>query len=469
MVALIDIPIVGQSYNMKDWALDCQRTVNLYPQVVESGNAPQVAALLCTPGLVKRFEFKNVIRGLFALTDFMLVVAGNALFKVDKNERIKEIGEISGDDLVSFADNSLHIMIVSDNAYRFDIKKESLAKLEITNESGFLGAGDVTFLDSRFVWSIPNSGRMQWSNLLETKTDALSYATAEAKSDNVVRTIANNGQLWLIGERTTEIWNSTGSNDLPFQRMSGAYIPTGCAAKDSVCQFGGALIWLTQTEHGQSQIVMTEGYQVKRISNHAIEADISNYDSVDDAYSFSYQQDGHAFFVITFPSVKKTWCYDASTQMWHERAWYNPSTFMNEHHRANTHCFFNSEHLVGDRENGLIYRLCPDCRDDNKQMILRERTTPVINPHLQKLIFDELEIKMQVGQMDNTKPLVMLDWSDDGGKTWSRVYQQNLGGIGKFSSRVSFRRLGQSLNRVFRLKMSDAANLVILGAKAKVR
>lgn len=469
MVALIDIPIVGQSYNMKDWALDCQRTVNLYPQVIESGNTPQVAALLCTPGLVKRFEFKGVIRGLFALTDFMLVVAGNALFKVDKNKRIKEIGEISGDDLVSFADNSLHIMIVSDNAYRFDIEKELLAKLNITDESGFLGASDVTFLDSRFVWSIPNSGRMQWSNLLETKTDALSYATAEAKSDNIVRTIANNGQLWLIGERTTEIWSSTGSNDLPFQRMSGVYIPTGCAAKDSVCQFGGALIWLTQTEHGQSQIVMTEGYQVRRISNHAIEADISNYDSVDDAYSFSYQQDGHAFFVITFPSAKKTWCYDASTQMWHERAWYNPDTFMNEHHRANTHCFFNGEHLVGDRENGLIYRLCPDCRDDNKQMILRERTTPVINPHLQKLIFDELEIKMQVGQMDNTKPLVMLDWSDDGGKTWSRVYQQNLGGIGKFNSRVSFRRLGQSLNRVFRLKMSDAANLVILGAKAKVR
>ena len=469
MVALIDIPIVGQSYNMKDWALDCQRTVNLYPQVIESGNTPQVSALLCTPGLVKRFEFDGVIRGLFALTDFMLVVAGSTLWKVDKNGSKLKIGEVEGMGLVFFSDNSLHIIIVSEKSYQFTISKNLLQELKITDDSGFLGASDVTFLDSRFIWSVPNSGRIQWSKLLETKTDALSYATAEAKSDNIVRTIANNGQLWLIGERTTEIWNSTGSNDLPFQRMSGAYIPAGCAAKDSVCQFGGALIWLTQTEHGQSQIVMTEGYQVRRISNHAIEADISSYKSIDDAYSFSYQQDGHAFFVITFPSVKKTWCYDASTQMWHERAWYNPDTFMNEHHRANTHCFFNGEHLVGDRENGLIYRLCPDCRDDNKQMILRERTTPVINPHLQKLIFDELEIKMQVGQMDNTKPLVMLDWSDDGGKTWSRVHQQNLGGIGKFNSRVSFRRLGQSLNRVFRVKMSDAANLIILGAKAKVR
>ena len=44
-MAIIDIPIVGQSYHLKDWSIDCQRTLNLYPQVVESGNAPQVSAL----------------------------------------------------------------------------------------------------------------------------------------------------------------------------------------------------------------------------------------------------------------------------------------------------------------------------------------------------------------------------------------------------------------------------------------
>lgn len=466
MGGVIDIPIVGQSYHLKDWSIDCQRTVNLYPQAIESGNAPQVSALLCTPGLLKRFELNGKIRGLYAYSDKLYAVAGTKLYLVDKSYSVKELGEIDGDDFVTFADNSLQLMISSKSLYSYNFEKLTLTKIK---GDEFFGASDIAFLDSRFIWTVPNSGRVQWSQLLSEKTDALSYATAEARSDDIVRTVANNGQLWLIGEKTTEIWNSTGSNERPFQRMSGAYIPTGCIAKNSICQFGGALIWLTQTDHGQAQIVMTQGYQTARISNHAIESEISSYSAVADAYTFAYQQDGHAFFLITFPSAKKTWCYDSTTQMWHERAWYNAETFTSEHHRANTHVFFNGEHLAGDRESGLVYRLCSNTKTDNGQMIMRERTTPVINPHSQRLIFDELELKLQVGQDNNSKPLIMLDWSDDGGRTWSTTHEQDLGGIGSFDKRVIFRRLGQSFNRVFRLRMSDASNLVILGAKARIR
>ena len=465
-MAVIDIPIVGQSYHLKDWSIDCQRTVNLYPQVVESGNAPQVSALLCTPGLIKRFELSGKIRGIYACLGMLYVVAGEHLYQIDKLDSVITIGEVDGDDFVSFADNSIQLVIASEFLYSYNFAEKTLSKID---GEEYFGASDITFLDSRFVWIVPNSGKIQWSQLLSIKTDALSYATAEAKSDNLVRTVACNGQLWLIGEKTTEIWNSTSSNDLPFTRMSGAYIPTGCIAKNSVCQFGGSLIWLSQTDHGQSQIVMTQGYQTSRISNHAIESEISEYKRVDDAYSFSYQQDGHAFFIITFPTAKKTWCYDAITQMWHERAWYNTETFTNEHHRANTHCFYNGEHLVGDRESGLIYRFCNKSWTDNGSMILRERITPVINPHSQKLIFDELEIKAQLGQDQNCKPQIMLDWSNDGGRSWSFSAQKDLGGIGQFEQRLIFRRLGQSLNRVFRVRMSDAQSLVILGAKAKVR
>lgn len=466
MADIIDVPIVGQSYHLKDWLIDCQRTVNLYPQAIESGNAPQVAALLCTPGLVKRFELSGRIRGLYSCADKLYVVAGTQLYQIDRQDQIQGLGEIEGTDFVGFADNALQLMIASQSLYSFDLKTATLTKII---DEAFFGASDVTFLDSRFIWTVPDSGRIQWSLLLSPKTNALSYATAEARSDKLVRTVANNGQLWLIGEKTTEIWNSTGSSDLPFQRMSGAYIPTGCVAKHSVCLFGGALAWLSQTDHGQAQIVMTQGYQISRISNHAIESEIAGYSKVKDAYAFAYQQHGHAFLLITFPSAKKTWCFDAVTQMWHERSWYNASAFSGEQHRASTHCFFNDEHLVGDREHGLIYRLCPLTRTDHGQIILRERTTPVINPHGQRLIFDELEIKVQVGQESNDKPRMMLDWSDDGGRTWSITHEQDLGGIGRFDKRVIFRRLGQSLSRVFRLRMSDAANLVVLGAKARIR
>lgn len=464
---VIDIPIVGQSYHLEDWSIDCQRTINLYPQVVESGNAPQVSALIPTPGLIKKYEFETgSIRGMYALTDRLLVVAGGKLYTIDKTGAILTIGDIAGVNRVTFADNSLHVMIVASSTYKYTIANNSLT--QITGDE-FFGASDVTVLDSRFVWTVPKSGKIQWSDLLNTNTTALNYATAETKSDNLVRTVTNSGQLWLIGEKTTEIWSSTGDANMPFQRMSGAFLPVGCIAKDSVCQFGTSLVWLTQTDAGRGQIIMTQGYQAQRISNHAIEYEIASYSRIDDAYSFAYQEHGHSFLLMTFPTDKKTWCFDAMTGMWHERSYYNSETNKHEHHRATSYSFFMNMHLVGDRLNGKVYQLTPDSQTDDGAAILRERITPVTNPHGSRLIFDELELIAQVGQSSDIDPQIIVDWSDDRGRTWSLSRQQSLGKTGEYGKRVIFRRLGQSFGRVFRIRMSDPVRLVITGAKARIR
>lgn len=466
-MAVIDLPIVGQSYHLEDWAVDCQRTINLYPQAVESGNAPQVSALIPTPGLIKKYELAGgAIRGMYALTDRVLIVAGNKLYTIDKIGAVLEIGAIAGVNRVTFADNSLHVMIVGAAAYKYTIANNTLT--QISGEE-FFGASDVTVLDSRLVWTVPKSGRIQWSGLLNTDTTALSYATAETKSDDLVRTIANGGQLWLIGEKSTEIWSSTGDANLPFQRMPGAFIPVGCVAKDSVCQFGQSLVWLSQSDAGRGQIVMTQGYQAQRISNHAIEYEIASYSRIDDAYSFAYQEHGHSFLLMTFPSAKKTWCFDSTTNMWHERSFYNTETNKHEQHRAASYCYFMNAHLVGDRLNSKVYQLTPNAQTDDGASILRERITPVVNPHGTRLIFSELELIAQVGQETGIDPQIILDWSDDRGKTWSHSQQQSLGKIGEYGKRVIFRRLGQSFGRVFRIRMSDPVRLVITGAKVKLR
>ncbi|WP_168416476.1 packaged DNA stabilization protein [Acinetobacter indicus] len=487
-MAVIDLPIVGQSYHLKDWSIDCQRTLNLYPQAVESGNAPQVSALLPTEGLTKLYEFVGEsqqysakVRGIYALTDRVLVVVSMRLVVI-QNGVWRDVGYLRGLDKVTFADNGLQVFMTGNDEYGFsghiyNIENDTLTEFlpddGTTVQNGFFGASTVTFLDSRFIWTEPDSGRIQWSGLLTHETDALSYATAESKSDKLVRVIANNGLLWLIGEKTTEVWVSTGSNDAPFVRQTGAYIPTGCKAKDSIVEFGSSLIWLSQTDFGSNQIVMTQGYQTTRISNHALESELSRYENTTDAYAFSYQREGHAFYVISFPTDRKTWCYDASTQMWHERSWYDADSSNHEHHRAYCHCYFNGQHLVGDREFPYIYLLDADAETDDGATIIRERTTPCVSPHASRMIFDEVELICQVGQDNNTKPTIMLDWSDDRGKTWSndRISEiaNDVGAIGEYEKRVIFRRLGQSFGRVFRVRMTDAGRLIMLGAKAKVR
>ncbi len=464
MATIIDIPFVGQSYHMKDWAVDCQRTLNLYPQIVESGNAPQVSALLPTPGLIAKYELSGPVRGLYPTSIGVLAVVGTQLFLL--GETAEQIGEVVGENIVSFAANRIDVLIVGDPVtYAF---KQSSKELRIIAGGGFLGATDATFLDSRFIVLNPESDQVQWSGLLNTEFSALGYATAEANSDKLVRIFVQNGQLWLIGERTTEIWHSTGNADQPFLRVSGAYINCGCIAKNSLAQFGTGLIWLSQTDVGQGQVVITEGYQVKRISNHAMEQEFASYERLDDAVGYSYQQEGHSFYMLSFPTANKTWCFDGSTGMWHERSFYNLNS-QHERHRSQVHCFYKGKHYVGDHSNGIIYELSLDAETDNGRMIMRERTTPVINPKGQRLIFDALEIFVQAGQHVNREPIVMLDWSDDQGQTWSFDQQETLGKVGEWKKRVIFRRLGQAFNRVFRLRVTDSSRLIITGAQAKVR
>lgn len=73
-----------------------------------------------------------------------------------------------------------------------------------------------------------------------------------------------------------------------------------------------------------------------------------------------------------------------------------------------------------------------------------------------------------MGQDVDAKPMLMLDWSNDKGRTWSYTRQEDLGGIGEYEKRLIFRRLGQSFSRVFRFRMTDASKLVITGAKVRV-
>jgi hypothetical protein len=55
------------------------------------------------------------------------------------------------------------------------------------------------------------------------------------------------------------------------------------------------------------------------VSTPAIADAISKYSRIDDAIGFCYQQGAHIFYFLTFPTGNATWCYDLSTQLWHER------------------------------------------------------------------------------------------------------------------------------------------------------
>lgn len=68
-------------------------------------------------------------------------------------------------------------------------------------------------------------------------------------------------------------------------------------------------------------------------------------------------------------------------------------------------------------------------------------------------------------------PQVMLRWSDDGGHTWSSEHWASMGRIGKYGTRVIWRRLGMTdklRDRVYEVSGTDPVKIAIIGAQLGV-
>jgi len=285
--------------------------------------------------------------------------------------------------------------------------------------------------------------------------------------------IADHRELWVFGTDSVEVWYNAGAADFPLQRIQGAFNEIGCVSAYTIAKMDNGLFWLGTDARGQGIVYRANGYTGVRISTHAIEYAIAQYGNISDALAYTYQQEGHAFYVLTFPSGNATWVYDVATQAWHERAGLNNGEFMR--HRSNCQCNFGGNIVVGDFENGNIYTFDLDVYADNGgvQKWLRSwRALPTGQNNLKRTAHHSLQLDCEAGVGLNlgqgSDPQVMLRWSDDGGHTWSNEHWSPLGKIGAYGQRTFWRRLGMTLklrDRVYELSGTDPNKIAIMGAE----
>ena len=347
-----------------------------------------------------------------------------------------------------------------------------------SSDGAFTGADVVDIVDNYFIYNKPNSQQWAASNLLSPITYGLSYASKFTGPDNLVSIIADHGQIYLLGETTSEVWSDVGTFPFAFQRIPGSSSQHGIAAKFSVARLGNTFAYLAKNNRGQSEVVMMNGYFPQRISTHAVENTLVNQ-KVSDAIAYTYQLEGHECYVITFPSLDLTWVYDIATQLWHKWLWVDNQN--NYHrHRSNCSAVFQGLVLVGDYQNGQIYQLDPSNYTDNNNPIRRVRRCPHLVTDLQRQYFDEFQIQFQPGvglegitnpplnaETVGANPQAMLRWSNDGGSTWSNEYWSNIGLVGKYKNRIIWRRLGMARDRIFEVVVTDTVFACIISANLK--
>ena len=469
-------PILGASYVARSINAADNRMVNMFPEMTPD-NGQTAAFLNRAPGL----EFLQTvgtgpIRALWAHqtngSDFY-VVSGGEVYKLNSMTGTPTLlGTVSGTGPVSIADNGTQIF--------FACNPDSYIYNEVTNvfaqitDPDFPGAVTVGYLDGYFVFNEPNSQRVWVTSLLDgLSVDPLDFASAEGSPDGLVGLIVDHREAWLFGTDSVEVWYDAGLPDFPLTRIQGAFNEIGCVAAFSIAKLDNGLFWLGTDARGQGIVYRANGYTGQRISTHAIEYAIAQYGDISDAIAYTYQQEGHAFYVLTFPSGDATWVYDVSTQAWHERAGWDNGVFVR--HRSNCQCNFGGNIIVGDYENGNIYQFSLDIYADNGgiQKWLRSwRALPTGQNNLKRTAHHSLQLNCEsgVGLNDGqgSDPQAMLRWSDDGGHTWSSEHWATMGKIGAYYQRVFWRRLGMTLklrDRVYEVSGTDPVKIAIMGAE----
>jgi hypothetical protein len=400
----VKTPILGSTYVARSVNAADSRMVNLFPELVpEGGKEP--AFLQRAPGLRRLLTVgTGPIRGLWQFGGYGYAVSGRKLYRIDSSWTATELGGVSGTGPVSMADNGTQLFIAA-NGPSFIYNSSTNALQQILDED-FPGAVTVGYLDGYFVFNEPNSQKIWITTLLDgTSIEPLDFASAEGSPDGLVSLIVDHREAWLFGTNSVEVWYDAGTADFPLQRIQGAFNEIGCAAPYSVAKLDNGLFWLGSDARGRGIVYRANGYNGQRVTTHAVEWQIQQYGNLSDAIGYTYQQDGHSFYVLIFPSANTTWVYDVATQAWHERAGWDNGHFTR--HRSNCQMSFNDEIVVGDFEDGRLYAFDLDvyADDGSPQKWLRSwRALPTGQNTLRRTTQHALQLDCETGVGLNLYP-----------------------------------------------------------------
>lgn len=483
-MARLELTFADGFYVSQSTPLLDKRVVNAYP-VIPQADALSQRALLRTPGIKQFSDFgSGSSRGAIKFNDGTPYrVVDNSLISTNSLGVITNHGTITGTSDVSIDSNGINIAIQDPNGNSYFFTP-STNTLELNNDSVFLDFGQsrtVTFKDGFYVYT---TDTIFFSSSVKTDNDgksfnALDFADAEISPDRLIAGHNNHNQLYILGETTIEVFQTIVTAGFPFQRIPGALIQKGCAARNSVVDFDNSFLFIGGDVGEQPAIWKAIGSNAQKISTSSIDQLMqkSTVSEIANARAFTYAQNGDYFAVFTIGS--NTFVYDATTSAlsgkpeWHERQTGITNGNGFQVWRAIHGIKAFGKILVGDDRSGLIGELDFDTKTEYGDKVERFFTTKPFTINGEAIFSHEIELSMQTGVGDSTTPdpQIRMDYSDDEGRTFVNEISKPMGKVGEFKTRVRWTRLGRIPdNRMLRFKMTDPVeyNIYSLFANAEV-
>lgn len=460
------VQFATQAYTDTSLPVSSQRLVNLFAERAPPDAKTQVA-VKGSPGVISfGTADSGPIRGFNLMGGVLYLVSGTSLYSMSSTGTATFLGGvISGTTPVSMDNNGTQLVIVNGvHGYEYSVA----GGFTLINDADFNAANTVRFLDQRFVFDWASTNKFFASDTLDgTSYDALAFASAEARPDNVLAVEVSKEILYVFGDRTIEPYQDVGAANFPFERVPGAVIERGLAAASAIAKEDNTVFFL-----GEDRIFYKlSGMSITRISHHALEHEWQRYDVVSDAFAFSYTFAGHKFVTLTFPTQSTTYEFNIATNLWHQRKSWDLNNNDMGRWRFNCSIAAYGKTLVGDAFSNAVGYLSDTTYTELGNVMQGLAVSPPIHQDRKRMFHAafELDIESGVGiaSGQGSDPQIMLEWSDDKGHTYTdQQIWSSMGAAGAYNTRLRWTRLGQSRDRRYRVTISDPVPRTIMAAHA---
>lgn len=467
----LPLDIVGSSKFSRYPKISKESTYNM---IISDG------ALIPYPGYRKVKDIKpggSKGRALYTSPKYQhqIAIIDNGVFSISNDFAISLLGTVdTSTGSVFISENNADEIVITENSnniYIFNYSAETFQKIDVGFRIGY-----ITFMDGYIIG--PELETHEWrlsqlNNASIFPLDSQHTGELESSPDVVVAVETMERQLFVFGKNITEVWLDvpTSSVLFPFQRQNSLSIEYGCISPNTIASGFNRIVWLGSNEYSAASILVSTGSTPEKIATDGIEFELDNLSAPEDSFGFLFEEDGHIFYQINFPSDNVSYVYD-----FNEKKFFNITDQSLNSHIARRMSFFNNTHLfITDRDGGLyemnsnFYTYKESTRaEDSGFTIPRIRiTSPKRLPKAERFIVDSIDLTMEQGYSKEDLK-VDLSVSKDGAQEFGTTWSKSLKTIGDRPNKFNYRNLGAANDITFQFRFWGDDRFIITDGSMEI-
>jgi hypothetical protein len=398
------------------------------------------------------------------------------LYTVNESGEITLYSTLSGTDNIFIAQNNRasnpHIAIVANSGTAYLVRTTAANISAYSSIDADIGSPTCVGGHMGYLMFGYGNGDIQASDLNDTALNTLNVARTESNPDGVSNIISYNGQMYVFGEKTVEVWGDpVNTSGFPLSRIGFNILP-GLKTPHAVAgwqpEFGHPPIWVG-SDNTVRQLRGFEAFKISPPDLDRLIADVVFPDTQLEA--ICYVAGGHSFWQVNcdtgVDATSWSWVFNLNNETWHERQSQGATNSRFKRYVA----AFN-RWLVGDRDSTDLLSVEHDePLESGDEITAIIESGPVKDfPNRQRIARADFDFTPGVGIANGTEPIetapsALIEVSRDGGKTWPVSWVRELGRQGDYDKRVYVLNAGLSGDEGarWRLSVSDPVHVGLVG------